>query len=273
MLQVLEELVVSKDQNHQIIKGKRTKRQRLPSPLRLTMMPSASYNSSGGGGGSSLETEEEEDMANCLILLAQGHHRTRASPPPRHQQFHNNNNNNVNSNYQCKTCNRCFSSSQALGGHRASHSKLLYKGTAEEKLANKFVNINHDDPTTNTILSLQIPNRVTFNATATTTSTRKSKVHECSVCGAEFSSGQALGGHMRRHRTPVMNTSITTSTSLTMSGGGSPKLSHHQLANKRLKLDLNLPAAPDHDESKFSFQPRSENVIAFSTSSLVGCHY
>ncbi|MBA0629648.1 hypothetical protein Godav_024167 [Gossypium davidsonii] len=28
----------------------------------------------------------------------------------------------------------------------------------------------------------------------------KPKTHECSICGLEFSIGQALGGHMRRHR-------------------------------------------------------------------------
>ncbi|KAF6141803.1 hypothetical protein GIB67_037542 [Kingdonia uniflora] len=28
----------------------------------------------------------------------------------------------------------------------------------------------------------------------------KPKTHECSICGLEFAIGQALGGHMRRHR-------------------------------------------------------------------------
>ncbi|CAN0881495.1 Zinc finger protein ZAT11 [Linum grandiflorum] len=28
----------------------------------------------------------------------------------------------------------------------------------------------------------------------------KPKRHECSICGADFKLGQALGGHMRRHR-------------------------------------------------------------------------
>ncbi|ONK62328.1 uncharacterized protein A4U43_C07F2760 [Asparagus officinalis] len=28
----------------------------------------------------------------------------------------------------------------------------------------------------------------------------KPKVHGCSICGVEFAIGQALGGHMRRHR-------------------------------------------------------------------------
>ncbi|GAB2241234.1 hypothetical protein Droror1_Dr00018009 [Drosera rotundifolia] len=34
-------------------------------------------------------------------------------------------------------------------------------------------------------------------------SAAKAKTHECSICRAEFAIGQALGGHMRHHRTHV----------------------------------------------------------------------
>ncbi|XP_004148235.1 zinc finger protein ZAT18 [Cucumis sativus] len=69
--------------------------------------------------------------------------------------------------FVCKTCNREFSSFQALGGHRASHRKpkLSMSGDA-------LCNSNQN----------------------------KTKAHECSICGVEFPVGQALGGHMRRHR-------------------------------------------------------------------------
>ncbi|KAL8092262.1 hypothetical protein AgCh_034525 [Apium graveolens] len=67
--------------------------------------------------------------------------------------------------FECKTCNRQFTSFQALGGHRASHKKpKLMAGD----------------------LLQQVPT--------------KPKTHECSICGVEFALGQALGGHMRRHR-------------------------------------------------------------------------
>ncbi|XP_074586154.1 uncharacterized protein LOC141841856 [Curcuma longa] len=67
--------------------------------------------------------------------------------------------------FECKTCNRQFSSFQALGGHRASHKKpRLSDDTHGGEVA-------------------------------------KPRAHECSVCGLEFAIGQALGGHMRRHRT------------------------------------------------------------------------
>ncbi|XP_022949830.1 zinc finger protein ZAT11-like [Cucurbita moschata] len=67
--------------------------------------------------------------------------------------------------FDCKTCNRHFSSFQALGGHRASHKRP--RTTAEDP----------KEPVDS-----------------------KHKMHECGLCGQEFSSGQALGGHMRRHR-------------------------------------------------------------------------
>lgn len=256
MQQVLEELVVSKDHT-QIIKGKRTKRQRLPS------MPSTEEEEGLDLATTSPTTielkdgteEEEEYMANCLILLAQGHH-----APPDHKS-------SGLCLYQCKTCNRCFPSFQALGGHRASHKKPKANGncTEEKQAVTAFVNDedhDHCGPTTNTILSLQLTNRGSYTAT-TTAAITKSKVHECSICGAEFSSGQALGGHMRRHRTHV-TTSATTSS-----------IESQEAKKQRnvLKLDLNLPAAPE-DDHKFSFQPGPrENVIVFSTSSLVDCHY
>lgn len=70
--------------------------------------------------------------------------------------------------YACQTCDRKFSSFQALGGHRASHKKIVK--TANSEVSDEVV--------------LPV----------------KEKVHKCAVCGAVYPSGQALGGHMRRHR-------------------------------------------------------------------------
>ncbi|KAK7272087.1 hypothetical protein RJT34_28474 [Clitoria ternatea] len=74
--------------------------------------------------------------------------------------------------FKCKTCNRGFSSFQALGGHRASHKK--------PKLMATDLSCNHQ----------LLPNL-----------TMKPKMHPCPICGLEFAIGQALGGHMRKHRT------------------------------------------------------------------------
>lgn len=300
-----------------VSKGKRTKRQKSLSPFLLTMAPTSSYSSTsegsdsaGGSGGvvvdrlintasdpssvsgefitqtnSATVVDEEADMANCLILLAQGR-RSQKSPAESHHVLAAVSKVATVAGgsevYQCKTCNRCFPSFQALGGHRASHKKPKATVTYEEKRhvsvqEKKFLLEEGDD---NTTLSLQIRSgdiHVTTTTTTTTASyntptiTNKSRVHECSICGAEFSSGQALGGHMRRHR-PIMMTTTTSSNG---------RSSHDEEAKKKprtvLSLDLNLPAPEDdhlhhHRESKFPFAPK-EQVIVFSASPLVDCHY
>ncbi|TKY52838.1 Zinc finger protein ZAT11 [Spatholobus suberectus] len=75
--------------------------------------------------------------------------------------------------YECKTCNRKFSSFQALGGHRASHKRAKLEGEQPGAGAKSLGLGIRSEP----------------------------KMHECSICGHGFSLGQALGGHMRRHRT------------------------------------------------------------------------
>ncbi|KAH6825346.1 hypothetical protein C2S53_016773 [Perilla frutescens var. hirtella] len=227
-----------------MIKGKRSKRPRLA----LTIATSSSSTADLSGGGvtsdaspsNSAINEEEEDMANCLILLAKGQGQRPA----------------VAEAYQCKTCSKSFASFQALGGHRASHKKPnkptnnleeTKKGLMMREKQESFV--AEGDESTN--LSLQIPNKPT-------------RVHECSICGAEFGSGQALGGHMRRHR-PIP----------TAASGGGESQGVMKRARNLLSLDLNLPAPDDHDdhpESKFPFAHK-EQVIVFAASPLIDCHY
>ncbi|KAH1033746.1 hypothetical protein J1N35_045920 [Gossypium stocksii] len=93
-------------------------------------------------------------MANCLMLLS----KVGQIDPPKHNTIHQ------RGVFACKTCDKRFSSFQALGGHRASHKKPRF-----------------------TDADLPI-------------SPKKPKTHECSICGLEFPIGQALGGHMRKHR-------------------------------------------------------------------------
>ncbi|KAH1039602.1 hypothetical protein J1N35_041345 [Gossypium stocksii] len=237
-----QEVVLCKDEL-QIIKGKRTKRQRPASPLTLAIA-STTTTSTGGesrtsNDDSSITTsveppescwEDEENMAYCLMLLAQGQTRKPSEPTGKTARM------NV---HQCKTCNRCFPSFQALGGHRASHKKPKLHSEENTKRL-KFVK---EDDDMNTTLSLQITNKAPALCNGT-----KSKVHECSICGAEFSSGQALGGHMRRHRT---------STNATTTVGTSNSAEREDQSSNRpttvLQLDLNLPAPEDdrHNESNF----------------------
>nr|XP_043622492.1 zinc finger protein ZAT11-like [Erigeron canadensis] len=108
---------------------------------------------------------EKLAMANCMMLLDQ------VGQTNRGKAFH------------CKTCNKTFSSFQALGGHRTSHKKP------------KTTNDHHQSPT-------------------------KAKTHECSICGLEFELGQALGGHMRRHRESHVDKSVAASVVVEEGNGG-----------------------------------------------------
>ncbi|XP_052207617.1 zinc finger protein ZAT12-like [Diospyros lotus] len=151
-------------------------------------------------GGHQVETLA---MANSLMLLS----RIGKTAPPARRLF------------TCKTCNREFSSFQALGGHRASHKKPRLMAGAG----------NH--------LHVQKPS-----------SPPKPKTHECPHCGLEFGIGQALGGHMRRHRASAVSvSSATTSTQSaeivpatdnTISSSGSKR--------RALSLDLNLTPIQNH---------------------------
>uniref|UniRef100_A0ACD5XDX1 Uncharacterized protein n=1 Tax=Avena sativa TaxID=4498 RepID=A0ACD5XDX1_AVESA len=76
--------------------------------------------------------------------------------------------------FACKTCGRSFPTFQALGGHRTSHLR------GRNGLA----------------LALAGGDHYSVKPKKTTTSDD----HQCHVCGLGFETGQALGGHMRRHR-------------------------------------------------------------------------
>ncbi|KAK6140131.1 hypothetical protein DH2020_026129 [Rehmannia glutinosa] len=255
------------------IKGKRSKRPRLT--LAMATSSSSIAEHSGGGFcgdvvlGSSdrvnptpsnsgdlthSSVEEEEDMAHCLILLAKGQRQTAAPPVPAAT---------ADVNYPCRTCNKSFPSFQALGGHRASHKKPNKTIIPlDEKKISRDHDFQSDGRDDSTILSLQISNRVVLGGGPPN---KSSRVHECSICGAEFASGQALGGHMRRHR-PIPAVAAAQSSSC---HGESQEIKRPR---NLLSLDLNLPAPEDDmSESKFPFGPNKQ-VIVFSASPLILPH-
>uniref|UniRef100_A0ACD5XAE4 Uncharacterized protein n=1 Tax=Avena sativa TaxID=4498 RepID=A0ACD5XAE4_AVESA len=85
--------------------------------------------------------------------------------------------------FVCKTCGRSFPTFQALGGHRTSH----LRGRHGLALA-----LGGDHYSTK-------PKKST-SSSSSTDEQKPPAVHQCHVCGLGFETGQALGGHMRRHR-------------------------------------------------------------------------
>ncbi|PPD80804.1 hypothetical protein GOBAR_DD22252 [Gossypium barbadense] len=290
--------VGSKDQtNNIIVKGKRTKRLRPQSPIPFAIASNNSIcngdnvvnmenNNNNYGEYLSLSsssdnyqdstTEEEEDMANCLILLAQGQSR---EPPPKllqqpddhhpHQQhdpgvvynkFNSRRFMEAASNgdgkagyyvYECKTCNRTFPSFQALGGHRASHKKPKAAATVDEKIRQFTAGT--------TTIGLSDEEEGQHQQQQFMKTNNPNKVHECSICGSEFTSGQALGGHMRRHRGSIgggSNSAVAANTALSLKVATpleqpqQPKKPKNVLS---LDLDLNLPASDDKENFGVSY--------------------
>ncbi|KAF8042386.1 hypothetical protein BT93_A0880 [Corymbia citriodora subsp. variegata] len=125
--------------------------------------------------------------------------------------------------FECKTCNRWFSSFQALRGHRASHKKP------------KLPESRPEDCT-----------KLTLGSTA------KHKMHECSLCGLRFALGQALGGHMRRHRAELMNGNVMKMDEFFTIGSTAPVSVRSNSSNKRV-MGLDLNSTPPENDLKFLF--------------------
>ncbi|KVI09676.1 zinc finger protein ZAT5 [Cynara cardunculus var. scolymus] len=310
-----------------IVKGKRTKRQRLQSSIPFTIVPQSStsnnpFNSSPASSSdfpAGSTTTEEEDTAKCLILLSKGHNVSlrNINNDDQFSGYKFNSKRYIQTStdtvdgftgiyvYECKTCSRTFPSFQALGGHRASHKKPRineekrrpppYTVFSDEDEPSLQFPSRKNNSSSSSSLSLQLNHRV-----SSTGNTKKSssKLHECSICGTEFNSGQALGGHMRRHR--VANCTTTTSAAATTTNTTlslvpyspiTPMVADDQDNYQKsrndglcLDLDLNLPAPPeassnqDHRrESSFTFTAnptKQQSAVHLSAApTLVDCHY
>ncbi|KAL2548902.1 C2H2-type zinc finger family protein [Forsythia ovata] len=295
-----------KDLTH-IVKGVRTKRQRPHSPISSIIRsngdgPCATIRHYNNNPSSSPDresisiTSEDEDTAKCLLLLAQGHHFPPKNKIDHDQDYKFNSKRYIETSstsgnkagiyvYECKTCSRTFPSFQALGGHRASHKKpknmakrAFFLSDSEDDFS--FILHNKNDTKMSSPTSLQPVNN------KKNSSFPSFKVHECSYCGAEFTSGQALGGHMRRHRggsgggpavaaanttlslSPVAAANTTLSLSTPMSQASFEYYNQESEESKKttrnsLSLDLNLPAP--EDEHKQQQQKEAEFIFSTTT--------
>ncbi|KAL5204441.1 hypothetical protein ABZP36_009312 [Zizania latifolia] len=98
--------------------------------------------------------------------------------------------------FQCRTCGRRFATFQALGGHRTSHKRPRVRADG---------------------LDLLLGARPGKGGCRAST-----PAHRCDTCGQVFATGQALGGHMRRHRPLALGGAVPTTwtgtTTMTVSG-------------------------------------------------------
>ncbi|RAL54047.1 hypothetical protein DM860_004518 [Cuscuta australis] len=124
--------------------------------------------------------------------------------------------------FECKTCNKVFTSHQALGGHRASHKKVkgCYATKKEEIIMD---NNNSRNKSVNYI-----------------------RGHECSICHKVFPTGQALGGHKRCHWITPNHHHRNHQTMFT-----NRLVDHHRLDDT---IDLNrAPAAAQVDDNSYYY--------------------
>ncbi|KAK1324075.1 Zinc finger protein ZAT10 [Acorus calamus] len=138
---------------------------------------------------------EEEYLALCLIMLARGGAATTATAAANNHPTPP-----LKLSYKCSVCDKAFPSYQALGGHKASHRKL--SAPAEDRSS------------------------AASGSGSVVSGGGGGRTHQCSVCFKTFASGQALGGHKRRH----------------YDGGVGVSSSETGSSSVLRNFDLNLPA-------------------------------
>ncbi|KAL8096230.1 zinc finger protein ZAT10-like [Apium graveolens] len=209
-------------------KGKRSKRSR-------TNQQCSQDDQNDQNDQNSSYTQDDEYLALCLVMLAHNGDKTVFSAKSLASSREPQREPESNVAYNCTVCNKAFGSYQALGGHKASHRKLNGTTTSDT-------------------------NSATTSA-ATTATTTSGRTHECSICHRCFPSGQALGGHKRRHYDGGNN--ATSSSGVTTSEGVGSTNSHHR------GFDLNVPAMPEmwsvfRDEEVESPHPAKKSRFSFT---------
>ncbi|KAH6833188.1 hypothetical protein C2S53_008131 [Perilla frutescens var. hirtella] len=127
--------------------------------------------------------------------------------------------------YKCSVCDKAFPSYQALGGHKASHrAKPPQTATAVAAASDE----TSHSAAANYVSALNPSGRL----------------HECSVCHKSFPTGQALGGHKRRHYEGVIGGSAGKSRTTSSNGGAASDQMAASVSVAR-NIDLNMPPSPE----------------------------
>ncbi|KAK1384811.1 hypothetical protein POM88_022546 [Heracleum sosnowskyi] len=145
--------------------------------------------------------------------------------------------------YKCSTCDKTFSSHQALGGHRASHNKFkvtIINGNGDSSISKRPP---HNPSSVSAIAAPALKLHTSPDQVSST-------VYRCSVCEKIFASGQALGGHKRCHWTAPVADAHTDQAQAQpqaqLAVRSSGEEANTQAGGKRIRLmgfDLDVPAS------------------------------
>ncbi|KAL7125540.1 hypothetical protein ABFS83_14G124300 [Erythranthe nasuta] len=146
---------------------------------------------------SSLLTDEDHEVAACLLMLA--HSAAAAAPPPPPEYSDSAGQYIVDGNcgrFECASCKKVFGSHQALGGHRASHKNVkgCYAITRNNNSTAAGGGDHHQEQEEGEEEEQQQLQLGWYSE-----DNNNNGGHKCNICFRVFSSGQALGGHMRCH--------------------------------------------------------------------------
>ncbi|KAF2610581.1 hypothetical protein F2Q70_00007941 [Brassica cretica] len=130
----------------------------------------------------------------------------------------------------CVTCNKSFTSYQALGGHRASHNKAKI-------LENHHARANREASLLGT--EAMITGLASAQASNTSLSRSNNGDHVCDICHKSFPTGQALGGHKRRHWTGPVSSEAATADPTAPAAGSSHQVTETVQEVKKFEFDLN----------------------------------
>lgn len=183
----------------------------------------------------------DHEIAACLLLLANGTADHGASTSyDVVQTIENSGSGSGECLFECSSCKKVFRSHQALGGHRASHKNV--KGC----FAITRSTCTTSTTTTTTTTTTESTEPEEDQTTLFGDKRQQQDQYKCGICFKGFSSGQALGGHIRchwdidDHHQPWSMTSAQTG------------LKEQGFSSTSNGLDLNLPAPAmelDHDDN------------------------
>ncbi|KAL6636865.1 hypothetical protein ACP70R_024437 [Stipagrostis hirtigluma subsp. patula] len=185
------------------------------------------------------QRSEEENLALCLLMLSRGgHHRVQAPPPPPEPLAAP----AAAAEFKCSVCGKSFGSYQALGGHKTSH-RVKQPAPPAAALAPL---VDAPAPVAAILPPADLREPATSSTAASSDGAAASgRVHRCSICHKEFPTGQALGGHKRKHydggvggaaSAELLAPAAAETSEVGSSGNGS---------SAARAFDLNIPAVPE----------------------------